>query len=133
MPPSSRHRPTGKLRFSDGSKSSTRGAVRELGARALTFAYRRMLFMAYPLDGVRIPVYNAAIDVTFGMLQKQMGIITPILVGPAAKISSVARAARLNIERFEIVDVPHSDAAAAKAVELTLVRQDIDSLNAASG
>jgi len=25
--------------------------------------------MAYPLDGVRIPVYNAAIDVTFGMLQ----------------------------------------------------------------
>jgi len=46
-----------------------RGSVRELGARALTFAYRRMLFMAYPLDGVRIPVYHPSIDVRFGVLQ----------------------------------------------------------------
>jgi phosphate acetyltransferase len=46
------------------------------------------------------------------------GIIKPILVGPAAKIAAVARAHRLDIDRFEIVDVPHSDAAAAKAVEL---------------
>jgi phosphate acetyltransferase len=46
------------------------------------------------------------------------GIIKPILVGPAAKIAAVAREHRLDIDRFEIVDVPHSDAAAAKAVEL---------------
>jgi phosphate acetyltransferase len=48
----------------------------------------------------------------------QAGIIIPILVGPAAKIAAVAREHRLVIDRFEIVDVPHSDAAAAKAVEL---------------
>ena len=48
----------------------------------------------------------------------ELGIIKPILVGPAEKISVVARLARLNIERFEIVDAPHSDASAAKAVEL---------------
>ena len=48
----------------------------------------------------------------------QAGIIVPILVGPAAKISAVAREHRLDISRFEIVDVPHSEAAAAKAVEL---------------
>jgi phosphate acetyltransferase len=48
----------------------------------------------------------------------QAGIIVPILVGPAAKIAAVAREHRLDIDRFEIVDVPHSDAAAAKAVEL---------------
>jgi phosphate acetyltransferase len=48
----------------------------------------------------------------------QAGIIVPILVGPAAKIAAVAREHRLDIGRFEIVDVPHSDAAAAKAVEL---------------
>jgi len=48
----------------------------------------------------------------------QAGIIVPILVGPAAKIGAVAREHRLDIGRFEIVDVPHSDAAAAKAVEL---------------
>jgi phosphate acetyltransferase len=48
----------------------------------------------------------------------QAGIIVPILVGPTAKIAAVAREHHLDIDRFEIVDVPHSDAAAAKAVEL---------------
>src|SRR5512132_2784441 len=48
----------------------------------------------------------------------EAGIIKPILVGPAAKIAGVAREHGLDIDRFEIVDVPHSDAAAAKAVEL---------------
>jgi phosphate acetyltransferase len=46
------------------------------------------------------------------------GIIKPVLVGPAAKIAAVARDHKLDITRFEIVDVPHSDAAAAKAVAL---------------
>jgi phosphate acetyltransferase len=48
----------------------------------------------------------------------EAGIIIPILVGPAAKISAVAREYHLDISRFEIVDVPHSEAAAAKAVQL---------------
>jgi len=48
----------------------------------------------------------------------EAGIIIPILVGPAAKISAVAREHRLDIDRFEIVDVPHSEAAAARAVAL---------------
>jgi phosphate acetyltransferase len=48
----------------------------------------------------------------------EAGIIVPILVGPVGRISAAARAARLDISRFEIVDTPHSDAAAAKAVEL---------------
>src|SRR5262245_35180863 len=48
----------------------------------------------------------------------EAGIITPIFVGPKEKISLVARTARINIEKFEVVDASHSDAAAAKAVEL---------------
>jgi len=48
----------------------------------------------------------------------ELGIIVPILVGPAAKISAVAQQHGINISRFEIVDAPHSDAAAAKAVAL---------------
>ena len=48
----------------------------------------------------------------------EAGIIVPILVGPADKIAAVAREHELDIGRFEIVDAPHSDAAAAKAVEL---------------
>jgi phosphate acetyltransferase len=46
------------------------------------------------------------------------GIIQPILVGPAAKITAAAREHGVDISRFELVDAPHSDAAAAKAVQL---------------
>ena len=45
-------------------------------------------------------------------------LIVPVLVGPAAKIKETARSAGLDLARTEIVDAPHSHAAAAKAVEL---------------
>ena len=48
----------------------------------------------------------------------EAGIIVPILVGPAAKIAAVAQEYRLDIGRFEIVDAPHSEDAAVKAVAL---------------
>jgi phosphate acetyltransferase len=48
----------------------------------------------------------------------EAGIIKPILVGPAARIKDTAAKYGLNITDFEIVDAPHSEAAAAKAVEL---------------
>jgi phosphate acetyltransferase len=48
----------------------------------------------------------------------EAGIIKAILVGPAAKITDTAAKYGLNIAGFEIVDVPHSEAAAARAVEL---------------
>ena len=40
----------------------------------------------------------------------EAGIIVPILVGPARKISAVAREHGIDIDRFEIVDAPHSEA-----------------------
>jgi phosphate acetyltransferase len=46
------------------------------------------------------------------------GLIQPTLVGPAAKIHRVAREHQIDIGKFELVDVAHSEAAAAKAVEL---------------
>jgi len=48
----------------------------------------------------------------------EIGIIVPTLVGPAAKITAAAREHKLDIGRFEVVDAPHSDGAAAKAVAL---------------
>ncbi len=48
----------------------------------------------------------------------EAGLIIPIFVGPAAKISAVAREHRLDISRYQIVDVAHSDAAAARAVQM---------------
>jgi phosphate acetyltransferase len=48
----------------------------------------------------------------------EAGMIIPILVGPAKKISAVAKEHKIDISRFEIVDAPHSEAAAAQAVAL---------------
>jgi phosphate acetyltransferase len=48
----------------------------------------------------------------------QKGLITPILVGPAAKIEAIAKSAGLELRDIQIVDAPHSHASAAKAVEL---------------
>jgi phosphotransacetylase len=51
-------------------------------------------------------------------------MVGPILVGPAERIRIVAQSARLDIEGIEIVDVPHSEAAAEKAVELEHSQND---------
>ena len=48
----------------------------------------------------------------------EAGIIVPIFVGPAEKIAAVAQRHGLDISRFQVVDAPHSDAAAAMAVQL---------------
>ena len=49
------------------------------------------------------------------------GLIAPILVGPAAKIREIALKSGIDLAGSRIVDVAHSHASAAKAVEL--VRQ----------
>jgi phosphate acetyltransferase len=48
----------------------------------------------------------------------ELGIIIPVLVGPRNKIAAVAAANGIDIGRFEIVDVAHSEEAAARAVQL---------------
>lgn len=48
----------------------------------------------------------------------QQGLIAPLLVGPAEKIREVAAASGIDLGKLEIVDAPHSHAAAQKAVEL---------------
>jgi phosphate butyryltransferase len=48
----------------------------------------------------------------------QANLIIPLLVGPPAKIAAAAKAANVDISGFEIVEAPHSDASAARAVAL---------------
>jgi phosphate acetyltransferase len=48
----------------------------------------------------------------------KLGLIQPILVGPKAKIEAVAAQFKIDISAFELIDAPHSVAAAAAAVEL---------------
>lgn len=47
-----------------------------------------------------------------------MGLLTPILIGPARKIEAVAVQCKLDIRGYELVDVPDSEAAASTAVQL---------------
>ena len=48
----------------------------------------------------------------------RLGLITPILVGPRARIEATAKQHAIDIAGMVIVDAPYSEASAAKAVEL---------------
>ncbi len=48
----------------------------------------------------------------------RLGLIEAVLIGPEPRLRSLARDCQLDLTGFAIVDVPHSHAAAAKAVEL---------------
>ena len=48
----------------------------------------------------------------------RMGLIEPVLVGPAARIQEVARQNDINLGKTAIIDVPHSHESAARAVGL---------------
>ncbi len=45
-------------------------------------------------------------------------LIIPVLIGPRLKIEAAAKEAKVNLSKWELIDVEHSHAAAAKAVEL---------------
>lgn len=65
--------------------------------------------VAYPCDAAALTgVVDAA----------RIGLIVPILVGPAATIQSVARQANLSVSHFELVEAADSRAAAEQAVRL---------------
>ena len=54
---------------------------------------------------------------------RNLGLIEPILVGPAKKINEVAKASGIDLGGAQVVDTPHSHASAAKAVELVRLGQ----------
>jgi phosphotransacetylase len=65
--------------------------------------------VAHPCDAAAL---GAAVDAA------AEGLITPILVGPEAKIRAAADAAKADISAFRLEPAPHSHAAAARAVAL---------------
>lgn len=65
--------------------------------------------VAYPCDETSL---KGAVEAA------EAGLIKPILVGPKDKIRGVAQTFSLDLGGLEVIDVPHSHAAAEKAVEL---------------
>ena len=85
--------------------------------------YERLIAAAKGLRAVTTAVAHPCDETSLrGALEAaQAGMIIPILVGPKEKILSLAKSLGLDIEGVEIVDVPDSQAAAEKAVELVRV------------
>jgi phosphate acetyltransferase len=48
----------------------------------------------------------------------KQGLIRPILVGPRGRMETVAKQLKIDLGAYEVVDAPHSHAAAAQAVQL---------------
>jgi phosphate acetyltransferase len=103
-------------------KDSEIGAIAALGPLGdpPRSKYERLVARAKEIPAATTVVVHACDEASLrGATEAaEAGIIAPILVGPARKISAVAREHGLQIGGFQIVDVPHSEAAAAKAVEL---------------
>ncbi|HEU0017668.1 MAG TPA: bifunctional enoyl-CoA hydratase/phosphate acetyltransferase, partial [Methyloceanibacter sp.] len=82
--------------------------------------YDRLIAAAKKLPPIATTVAHPCDETSLrGALEAgEAGLIRPILVGPKGKIESVAKEFSLDLGDVEIVDVPHSQAAAEKAVEL---------------
>jgi phosphate acetyltransferase len=102
-----------------GSEIGTIAAIGPLGNPSYS-KYERLIARAKQVPAATTVVVHPCDETSLrGATEAaQAGIIVPTLVGPAAKISAVAREHGLQIGGFQIVDVPHSEAAAAKAVQL---------------
>ena len=89
-------------------------------AQTGTGKYEALLLRCQSLDPIPTAVAHPceATALAGAVEAGQKGLIRPILVGPAAKIKEIAAAERVDLSGLEVVDVPHSHAAATKAVEL---------------
>ena len=82
--------------------------------------FTRLLDATRPLDPIPTAIVHPcdARSLNGALRARAETLIEPVLVGPTAKIRNAAKAADIDISELEIVDAPHSHAAAEKAVEL---------------
>jgi phosphotransacetylase len=85
-----------------------------------TGKYENLLARCRGLDPVTTAVAHPceASALAGAMDAAAQGLITPILVGPVAKIQEIAAAHRIDLGKTRIVDAPHSHGSAAAAVAL---------------
>ncbi len=81
--------------------------------------YERLIAAAQRLEALPTAVAHPCDEASLrGAVEAaEAGLIIPLLIGPKDKISAVAKALGLKIDGFELIDVPHSQAAAEKAVD----------------
>ncbi|MGY9048465.1 bifunctional enoyl-CoA hydratase/phosphate acetyltransferase [Puniceibacterium antarcticum] len=82
--------------------------------------YTKLIAQTGGLDPIRTAVVHPcdALSLTGALDAGQQGMIIPVLVGPRARITAAATEAGLSLDGIELIDAPHSHAAAAAAVAL---------------
>jgi phosphate acetyltransferase len=82
--------------------------------------YERLLERCRPLAPTPAAVAHPCDETSLrGAVEAaELGLLTPILVGPRGKIEAVARQSDIDISHYDIVESPHSHAAAETAVRL---------------
>jgi phosphate acetyltransferase/phosphate butyryltransferase len=82
----------------------------------------RLLEYVRPLPQIKIAVVHPcdAVSLSAALDAHAAGLIEPVLVGPRARLEAIAQKENLNLAGIRIEDVPHSHAAATRAVELAL-------------
>jgi len=82
--------------------------------------YQQVLAAARDCPRIRMGVVHpCSLDSLEGALQAhRLGLIQAVLIGPQARVRALAEQHRLDLTGLALVDVPHSHAAAAKAVEM---------------
>ena len=85
-----------------------------------TLRYRQLLALTKGLQPITVAVVHPCSEEALrGALgAAEMGLIVPILVGPAEKMHAVAVSAGIDLTSYRIVTTSHSHAAAALAVEM---------------
>ncbi len=84
--------------------------------------YDRLIEAVRHLPPLRMAVVHPCSDVSLLAATEaaSLGLIEPVLIGPAGKVSEAAAAAGVDLARFTLFDVPHSHAAAEMAVAMAL-------------
>ncbi len=89
--------------------------LHERGAR-----YNELIAATHDLNPIRTAVVHPcdALSLTGALEAASQGLIEPVLIGSKTKISAAADEAERSLDGIELVDVPHSHAAAENAVAL---------------
>ena len=82
--------------------------------------YESLIYACHALAPVRTAVAHPCDETSLrGAVEAaEAKIIKPVLVGPEARIRTLAASLNLDISKFELVATPYSHASAAKAVEI---------------
>ncbi len=100
--------------------SRPRVVLPEVELRRKGRRYELLIRMTHGLDPIRTAVVHPvdAPSLLGAVEAARINLITPVLVGPEARIRAAAALAQLDLAPYEIVSTEHSEAAAAQAVAM---------------